>query len=149
MYKHILINTPAQICRNKLHDEIGLLDIDYSFTHDNSKITLLFKTINQYTSTSEEGEPVVTYTKDNYVDVKDDEGNVIGKKNEPIDFTNEMNDIIAEIDNRVANHNPTPIEPPLTKEQQLQNDLLAQKEMSEVTMSMLYDRILKLEGGVV
>ena len=124
-----------------------MIDIEYAFMHDETQITLMFRGINQHTSTPEESAPIVTYTKDNYVDVTDDEGDVIGEKNEPIDFTNEMNAIISEIEDCVANHDPTPIAEQLTKEQQLENDFLAQKEMNEVITSMLLEKITALEGG--
>lgn len=106
------------------------------------EVHLRFASVNQIQKIDELGNKITTYTKDNYVDVKDDEGNVIVKKNEPIDFDKEMNDIISEIENCVANHDPTPVAPPKTELELLKE----RNEKLESDMATIVSVIIKDRG---
>lgn len=123
MYQLILDGTNLNAC--KLHCEIGDLEINYSLLHDETEIKLLFHDIKELkeNTVDEEGniiDTITTYQKrtTQTVTETDNEGNEATKEIEVWEDY-DMQPIFDHIDNCIADHDPTPIKPPISENEKI------------------------------
>jgi len=127
MYTHAIGNSgcnAGEINTKKFIEQITPWDFECERptfkTKQDGKFVLAFRKVNETKHYNESKEYThSTYTRDNYVDVKDEEGNVTGKENVPEDFTDEMNDILAEIQKCIDEHDPAPTKTPVSEQEKM------------------------------